>query len=319
MELTERVSKRQIGNKEFNVTAITTVSNMDYRRGVLLVILAGILWSTIGLGVRVMEVANVWQILFYRSLALAVFLFIIISLRSGGKPFPVIQKVGLAGSIGGVGLVFAFAGGIYSIQTTTVANAMFLFASAPFITALLGRLILHEPVRKGTWISMIVAMGGIVTMVYQGFAVGHMAGNIAALLSAVGFSAFTIALRWQKLEDMLPAVFLAGVFATITAAVMCILLGYTFAVPYHDIIVANAMGVFQVGSGLAVYTIGSKYVPAAELTLLSLLEVVLGPVWVWLLLGETVGFYTLLGGGILLLALAGNALSGVRRKPTLVI
>ncbi|MBT3559319.1 MAG: DMT family transporter [Rhodospirillales bacterium] len=286
-----------------------------YRRGVILVIMAGVLWSTIGLGVRLMEVANVWQILFYRSMALAVFLFIIISIRSGGKPFPVIRKVGIAGAVGGVGLVFAFAGGIYAIQTTTVANAMFLFASAPFITALLGRLILGEFVRTATWVSMAVAMSGIVIMVYQGFSAGHMAGNIAALLSAVGFATFTIAIRWQKLEDMLPAVFLAGIFATITAGVICLIYGYTFAIPNHDILIAIAMGIFQVGAGLTVYTIGSKHVPAAELALLALLEVVLGPIWVWALLGETVGVYTLLGGGILLLALVGNALSGVRRKP----
>jgi drug/metabolite transporter, DME family len=289
---------------------------MGYRRGVALVILAGVLWSTMGLGLRLMEVANVWQILFYRSIALALFLFTIISVRSGGKPVPVIRKVGLAGSIGGVGLVFAFSGGIYSIQTTSVANAMFLFASAPFLTALLGRLLLGESVRGATWIAMAVAMSGIAIMVYQGFALGHMVGNLAALLSATGFAAFTIALRWRKLEDMLPAVFLAGVFAAITAGVVCLSTGYTFAIPHNDLAIAIAMGVFQVGAGLTVYTMGSKHVPAAELALLCLLEVVLGPAWVWFFLGETVDFYTLVGGGILLAAIAGNALSGVRRKPT---
>ncbi len=298
------------------MTAAVAAPNMGYRQGVLLVVLAGVLWSTIGLGVRLMEVANVWQILFYRSFSLASFLFILISIRSGGRPIPVIRKVGLAGSIGGVGLVFAFAGGIYAIQTTTVANAMFLFASAPFFTALLGWLILREAVRRGTWVAMIVAMAGITIMVYEGFASGYLTGNIAALVSALGFAAFTIALRWRKLDDMLPTIFLAGVFATITAGVTCLGSGYTISIPTNDIVIAIGMGVFQVGAGLAVYTIGSKHVPAAELALLSLAEVVLGPVWVWLFLGETVGLYTLVGGGILLAALAGNALSGVRRKPT---
>ena len=87
----------------------------------------------------------------------------------------------------------------------------------------------------------------------------------------------------------------------------------------QDTSIALSMGIFQVGAGLAVFTIGSKVVPAAELTLLSMTEVLLGPLWVWYFLGETVGFYTLLGGGILMSAIAGNALSGVRRKPVPVL
>lgn len=79
------------------------------------------------------------------------------------------------------------------------------------------------------------------------------------------------------------------------------------------------MGVFQVGAGLAIYTIGSKVVPAAELALLSMTEVLLGPFWVWLFLGETASVYTLIGGVILLLAIAGNALTGIRRKPVPVL
>jgi drug/metabolite transporter (DMT)-like permease len=75
------------------------------------------------------------------------------------------------------------------------------------------------------------------------------------------------------------------------------------------------MGVFQVGAGLALYTIGSKVVPAVELAFLSMTEVLLAPLWVWLFMGETAGFQTLLGGAILLLAIAANAISGLRRKP----
>ena len=290
-------------------------TSLSYHRGVLLVLLSGVLWSTMGLGIRYMEVANVWQILFYRSCALTPFLFVVIAIRSGGQPLKVICKAGLASIIGGMGLVVAFSGGIFAIQSTTVANAMLLFASAPFFAALLGRLILGEMVRVATWVAMAVATLGIVIMVVEGISLGRFAGNAAAILSALGFSIFTIALRWRKLDDMMPAVFLAGVFAIITAAVICYLYGYTFAIPLRDISIALAMGVFQVGAGLTVYTIGSKVIPAAELTLLSMTEVLLGPLWVWILLGETAGFYTLAGGSILLLAIAGNAVTGVRRKP----
>ncbi len=298
------------------VQAALAPSALTYRRGVLLVLLAGVFWSTMGLGIRFMEAANVWQILFYRSCALASFLFVVIAVRSGGRPLEVIGKAGTAGVIGGLALVLAFTGGIFAIQTTTVANAMFLFAAAPFFAALLGWIVLGETVRRATWIAMTVAVAGISLMVWEGISLGYLQGNAAALVSALGFAVFTIALRRRKLDDMMPTVFLAGLFAVAVSGSVCYGAGYTLAVPANDIMVALALGVFQVGAGLTVYTIGSKAVPAAELALLSMTEVVLGPLWVWIVFGEVAGLYTLFGGAVLLAAIAGNALSGLRRKPT---
>ena len=290
-------------------------TNINYRSGVLLVLAAGICWSSMGLGIRHIEVANVWQILFFRSIALSPLLLLVLTLRARGNPLPIIQKAGLAGGVGGISLVFAFSGGILAVQTTSVANAMFLFAAAPFFAAVLGWLVLKEHVRNATWISMMAALVGIVIMVWEGISIGRIIGNVAALISALGFAVFTISLRWKKLEDMLPTVFLAGLFAIIIAGALCQIKGYGLDVPKRDIWIALALGVFQVGAGLILYTLGSKVVPSAELALLSMTEVVFGPFWVWLFLGETAGVYTLLGGMILLIAIASNALSGLRRKP----
>ena len=290
-------------------------TNINYRSGVLLVLAAGICWSSMGLGIRHIEVANVWQILFFRSLALTPLLLLVLTLRARGNPFPIIHKAGLAGGIGGISLVFAFSGGILAVQTTSVANAMFLFAAAPFFAAVLGWLLLKEYVRNATWISMMVALVGIVIMVWEGISIGRIIGNAAALISALGFAVFTISLRWRKLEDMLPTVFLAGLFAIIIAGALCQIKGYGLDVPKRDIWIALALGVFQVGAGLILYTLGSKVVPSAELALLSMTEVVFGPFWVWLFLGVTAGGYTLLGGMVLLIAIASNAFSGLRRKP----
>ena len=151
-------------------------------------------------------------------------------------------------------------------------------------------------------------------MVWEGISIGRIIGNVAALISALGFAFFTITLRWKKLEDMLPSVFLGGFFAIIIAGALCQIKGYGLDVPKRDIWIALALGVFQVGAGLILYTLGSKVVPSAELALLSMTEVVFGPFWVWIFLGETAGGYTLLGGMILLIAITINALSGLRRK-----
>lgn len=288
---------------------------LGYRTGVLLVLAAGTFWSTMGLGIRAIEDAGVWQILFYRSCALVPFLFLVISLRSRGRPFQVIRRAGLAGGIGGMGLVLAFAGGIFAIQTTSVANAMFLFASAPFFAAFLGYVILREGIRRATCVAAIVAAAGIAVMVWGGFSTGRVIGNAAAIGSALGFAVFTIALRWGRLGDMLPAVLLSGVFAILVSCVVCALDGQSLAISRHDLTISLLLGVIQLGVGLTLYTLGSRSVPATELTLLSMTEVLLGPIWVWLVFGETATVATLLGGAVLMTAIAGNALSGIRRKP----
>jgi DME family drug/metabolite transporter len=286
-----------------------------YRRGVALVLLSGVCWSIVGLVVRLMEAANGWQILFYRSLSLALFLFLVLAIRSRGRPIEAIRRGRKANVLGGLALVLAFCGSIFAIRNTTVANAMFLFASAPFMAAGLGLLMLKESVRRATWIAMAAGGLGVTLMVAEGVSLGHFLGNAAAALSALGFALFTVALRWQHREDTLPAVCLGGLFTAAIAGLLCLAGGEGVAVSLHDLLLACLLGVGQLGLGLTLYTYGSKAVPAGELALLAMTEVVLGPVWVWLALGETAGPWTLVGGGVLMAAIAGNALSGLRRKP----
>ena len=193
---------------------------------------------------------------------------------------------------------------------------MLLFASAPFMAAILGWIFLREIVRKATWVAILFAIAGIGIMVQDKTQVGAaLLGNLAALGSAFGFAVFTVALRWGRSGDMLPAVFLSGIFAIFITSSICLLSGLSFQISVNDTSISMGMGIFQVGTGLVLYTLGSKTLPAAELTLLSLAEVLLGPLWVYLFLNEVATLNTLLGGLVLLLAIAGNAISGARRKP----
>ena len=291
-------------------------NSIEQRRGLIFVFMAGVLWSTVGLGIRLIDEATVWQILLYRSISLSLFLATVIYLRSRGKLFKVVKAAGLPGCIAGLALVGAYSGGIYGIQSTSVANAMLLFASAPFMAAILGWIFLREKVRKATWIAILFAILGIGIMVQdktQGGAA--LLGNLAALGSAFGFAVFTVALRWGRSGDMLPAVFLSGIFAIFITSSICLFSGLPFQISVNDTSISMGMGVFQVGAGLVLYTLGSKTLPAAELTLLSLAEVLLGPLWVYLFLNEVATLNTLFGGLVLLLAIAGNAISGARRKP----
>ena len=179
----------------------------------------------------------------------------------------------------------------------------------------MGWVVLRERVRLATWIAIVIAIAGIAVMVADKSGSVAIKGSLAALGSAFGFAIFTVALRWGRTGEMLPAVFLSGLFAIIITLVICLSLQLPLILSPNDGVISMGMGVFQVGAGLILYTLGSRSLPAAELALLSLAEVLLGPIWVWLFLGETASLNTLIGGMVLLAAIAGNALSGNRRKP----
>ena len=297
-----------------NVLLVVLKSN-SYTHSLIFVFFAGVLWSTVGLGIRLIESAGVWQILFYRSISLTLLLYTVIHLRGGSTKLVSKELFTTPKIIGGLSLVAAYAGGIFAIQTTSVANAMLLFATAPFIAAILASLFLGEKVRIMTWCAVIVAMGGIAYMFADQSTQFSLIGSLAALGSAMGFAIFSVALRWGKDDEMLPAVFLSGCFAIIITFLICLFLKQSLSLSFRDIAISFSMGIFQVGGGLVLYTIGSKALSAADLTLLSLAEVVLGPVWVWLFLGELASNNTLIGGSILLLAIITNAVSGKRWKP----
>ncbi len=288
---------------------------MTNRTDVFFVLSAGVLWSTVGLGVRLIEDALVWQILLYRSISLSFFLYFVITFRSRESPFVQIQRIGFPAVIAGLSLVAAYSGGVYAIQTTSVANAMLLFATAPFMAAVLGWICLRENVRMATWISIIIAIVGISIMVADKSGASVLSGSISALGSAFGFAVFTVALRWGKSGEMLPAVFLSGLFGIGVTLTICLVMNLPIFLSFNDGGISAGMGVFQVGGGLILYTLGSRTLQAAELALLSLAEVLLGPFWVWIFLDEIITANTFIGGAFLLIAIAGNAITGKRWKP----
>ena len=298
--------------------AIQSHLSTKYKRGLLLVLMAGVLWSTVGLGIRMIQDANVWQILLYRSVSLSAFLAIVIYLRSGASPVVAVFSSNLNTHVAGMSLVAAYSGGIFAIQNTSVANAMLLFATAPFLAAILGLVVLREKVRAVTWFAILISLVGISIMIYDKTNGMALSGSLAALGSALGFAIFTVALRHGQAVDMLPSVFLSGIYAILITGSICALIDLKFVLGLSDGSIALGMGVFQVGAGLILYTVGSKILPAVELTLLSLAEVILGPIWVFLFLDETASVNTLIGGAIVLLGIAGNALAGARRKPPMI-
>ena len=231
-----------------------------------------------------------------------------------GNVLPALRQVGWAGVVGGLGLVLAFGGAIVALQSTTVANAMLLFSASPFFAAVFGRVLLKEPVSLPTWGAILLALVGILVMVggIGQIGGGQVLGTVAALISAAGFAAFTVAIRWGHVTDSLPVVLLGGIFSAVAGAVAALIAGQTLAVPPFEAGLAFGMGVVTLTGGMYLYTKGSQAVPAAQATLLSLIEVLLAPIWAWIFLSETLSANTALGGAVLLTAVGLNASFGLR-------
>ena len=286
---------------------------MRYGTGMAMVLVAGLLWSFQALMIRQIEVAASWAVLTWRSAAMVPVLLVFLAWTSRGAPVSALRKAGAAGVIGGIGLVAAMGGAILAFQTTTVANAAFVLAASPFLTAILGRLVLGEAVAPRTWGAIALALVGIFLMVREGLAAGALIGNVAALVSALGFATFTVALRWRRVEDSLPSSILGAGFAVIAGALATVQLGQPLVIPAMDLMWCVLMGMVTLSGGMVLYTLGSRVVPSAELTLLSNVEILLAPLWVWLVIGETASANTLVGGAVVLAAILFNAWSGVRR------
>lgn len=289
-------------------------------RAYALVLMAGVLWSGGAVIVRHIEVANEWQILFYRSVSIAVTLFALLAARSQSGVIRAFRSAGLTAVVAGLCLATSFVCFIFSVMHTTVANTMFLLTSGPFMSAALGRILLGERPRSATWGAMGIAVVGVALMVGEGLVVGGLFGDITALGSALGFAGFTVALRAGRSVEMLPAVCLAGLFGAIATGTVAHLFGHGLAIPVHDLLLCVIYGSIVIGLGLFIYIIGSRHLPAAELTVLCLSEVVLAPIWVWLGVGEVPSAMTFFGGGIVLAAVIGQAMSGMRnQKPAITL
>lgn len=279
-----------------------------YPRGVAMAAGGGVCLSFGGLILRHIEGADGWQILFYRSIAFSLTLLAYLAIRYRGRLVRPFLAIGWRGLAVAASLGFGFTCYLYAILLTTVANVVFIISAAPFFAALLGWLVLRERVGALTWAAIAATVLGIGLMFADGFATGGLIGNIVALGVPASFALMVVLLRGAKTVDMVPATCLAGVVAGTIAA----LLADGFAVSAHDFWLSMLLGSAQVGVGFLLLTVGTRYVPAAEVALLSLTETVLAPIWVWLFVDELPSALTLAGGVVVLTAVAVRAVLGLR-------
>ncbi|UCE55943.1 MAG: DMT family transporter [Desulfobacterales bacterium] len=294
------------------------IIHRNHLKGFFLVAFAGILWSFGALIVRYMVAAQSyqWQYLFFRGITIAVVLLIYLVTREGSEFVNSIKRTGLSGLLGACGLVAAFSGFIWSITLTTAANTLFMLAATPFIAAFLGFVLLKEKIRNLTWVAMIIALLGMLVMVVEGLGVGNLKGNLIALGSAGGFAIFAVSLRWHKETPQFTTVALAGVLCALLTMLILLFHKDTLAMPPRNVYLSILHG-FIVGCGLILFSLGAKFLPAAELTLLTMIEVVAGVLWVYLpIFGihEVPSELTVVGGVIVLSAIVLDGVSARQQR-----
>ena len=271
------------------------------------VLLAGLIWSFGPLVVRYMNEPNLvpWQYIFARGLTIFLVLNLYLFFEEGKNFYKNYLKIGVSGLIGGSGLGIAMITFIYSITNTSAAVTLLCLAAMPFFTALLGFLFLKEKISLNVCIAIFIATVGIAIIALGNTEKNSLLGLIFGMTSSIGFSVFSVTLRWRKETPKFTTVAFAGFFCFVTASIIILSNDLTFISTSYNGALFSIHGTL-VCIGLILYSIGSKAIPAAELTLLSLTEVIGGIFWVWVpILGinEVPSSNTIIGGFFLFMSI----------------
>jgi drug/metabolite transporter (DMT)-like permease len=267
-------------------------------------IAAPVLWSTAGVVTRHLERTPAFEQVFWRSLFAFLFVFSFLALRRQ-SPLGALRGAGWHGLVSGAMWAVMFTAFLFALSLTTTANALVVMSVGPLLTALLARLALADPLPLRTWIAAAAAAIGIVWMFGDNLSSQHLAGMLVALVIPLASAVNVVVLRLGAARlDLVPAVMLGGAFSCLIAL--------PFVLPLQasarDVALLAFLGVFQLGLPCMLLVIASRALLAPEIALLGLLEVVLGPLWAWLGAGEVPAGTTLLGGMVVLAALAANEL-----------
>ena len=287
------------------------VSAARHRRiGIALVVLAGVFWSLQGPTVRMIEAASGPQIIFWRSIGQLAVMLGVVAIVNRGRVASAFRLAGYRAVVGAICHAAAGTCFVLAVLHTTVANVVFIMASAPLIAAAGAWLLLRERIEARTLGAMVAAVFGIAVMMFEGLATGSVAGTVYALVTTFGFAGIAVVARWGGGLNMLPAVCFGAGFTMVAGWTMS---GADVAVTVPDLLFALASGGLLTATGATLFLYGAKFVPAGVLVFLTLTEVVLAPIWVWAAFGEVPSAYTLAGGAIVLGAICIEAVLRVRR------
>ena len=256
-----------------------------------------------GFIVRSFEEASVWQILLIRSVFFMIALILFLLSTYKKNTIKIIKNAGYPALLGGLVMSLSFVAYIYSMTITSVANVVFIISTQTMFLAIFGYFFLKEKISLICFISIVLAMSGILIMVGDSISSGSLLGNIIALAIPINFSILVMIIRKNKNLDMVPAIFYSGIFSIIYG----LFLSESYVFSNKDIIMGFFLGVPQLAFGFICITIGSRTTASTTVGLLMLTETLFAPVWVWLFLNEIPPISVLIGGAIIILAIVLNS------------
>jgi drug/metabolite transporter (DMT)-like permease len=273
------------------------------RRGALLVACAATCWSSGALITRLVATGP-WTTSLWRSLFASLFLALVLRIVWGRGIIAHWRHGGLPVLAVAVCMAVSSTCFILSLALTSVANTLILMSTGPYVAGLLGWLLLGERVAPRTWLTMGVALAGAVVMVSHSYTPGAMVGDLLAIVMAGSFATATVLVRRHPEIQMAPA----AVLATLITGLVALPLADPLDTAPRDLALLAFFGVGQFGAGFLLFMTGARLIPAAQSSLIGMLETVLGPLWVWLVLSERPGAASLAGGALILAALLANTL-----------
>lgn len=277
-----------------------------------LMVAAPVLWSSAGVVTRHLERAPAFEQVFWRSLFACAFVAATLALFQKRTPLKSLRGAGWPGLFSGAMWAVMFTAFVVALSLTTTANTLVTMSVSPLLTVLLARMLLNDPVPARTWLAAGAAAAGIAWMFREGLSAAdsrHAGGMLVAFLVPVASAANVIALRRSAARvDLVPAVMLGGALSSLIALPLAL----PFSATGRDVFLLALLGIFQLGLPCVLLVVASRALLAPEIALLGLLEVVLGPLWAWLGAGEVPARATLVGGIVVLAALAGNELAAFR-------
>ena len=267
-------------------------------------LLCTFLWSTAGVVTRASSVTNGWEASFWRSLFLCIVIAALMVMQYRGSAWRKHVSMGWPGLISSLCWAVMFVSFMLALSRTTVANALFIMGVLPLCAAIAGWLFLRERVPARTWVAIAAAAGGIGVMFHEALRTGNLEGSLIALAIPIAAAANTVTVKLGRGRvDLVPALLAGGVIA--------VLISWPLALPFSatptDLALYGALAVFQLALPCVLLVrLVLLHLSAAEIGLLSLLEIVLGPLWVWLALGEAPAGAIVAGGLVVLAAVAVN-------------
>lgn len=287
-------------------------AGLSATRALALIGVSALIFSLGGLFVRSLDRPNAWTTVFWRSVSASVTIGAYLAWQTKGRVVRTLLRLGVPGLFVALAFSVSSIGMVVALSRTSVAVVLVVFSLAPLTTALVARAVIGEVIHPVTWGAIAATIIGVAVMVWGPGTSVTLSGIVVALMIPIAFGFGVVIIRQHSHITMVPAM--------LAACLINVVISFPVAQPWnvsrHDFVVLWLFGAAQLGIGLTIFAVAAPHAPAAHAALVSMLEPVMGPIWVWVFKDEYPGIAGFIGGGFVFTALAVHTVLLAKRSPT---